>query len=61
MDFTTPDLTTKITKEFLLSKNSEETYMTTYLGHPVTPGLHVSPLRNDHRPTASFHRNKNEN
>lgn len=58
MDFTTPDLTTKITKEFLLSKNSEETYMTTYLGLPVTPGLHVSPLRNDHRPTASFHRNK---
>lgn len=58
MDFSTPDLSPKITKEFLLSKNTEETYMTTYLGIPVTPGLHVSPLRNDHRPTASFHRNK---
>lgn len=59
MDFNTPDLGPKITKEFLLSKNTEETYMMTYLGIPVTPGLHVSPLRNDHRPTASFHRNKN--
>ena len=25
----------KITKEFLLSKNNEETYMTYYLGIPV--------------------------
>ena len=58
MNFNTPDLSPKITKEFLLSKNSEETYMATYLGLPVTPGLHVSPLRNDHKPTASFHRNR---
>lgn len=58
MDFNSPDLTTKITKEFLLSKNSEETYMTTYLGIPVKQGLQVSPLRNDHKPTVSFHRNK---
>lgn len=58
MNFNSPDLTTKITKEFLLSKNSEETYMTTYLGIPVKQGLQVSPLRNDHKPTVSFHRNK---
>ena len=29
MNFSTPDLSPKITKEFLLSKNSEETYMAT--------------------------------
>ena len=56
MDFNTPNLEPKITKEFLLSKNSEETYMTTYLGIPVKSGLQVSPLRDDRRPTASFHR-----
>lgn len=57
MKFTIPRTEPKITKEFLLSKNSEETYMTTYLGIPVKPGLQVSPLRNDHKPTVSFHRN----
>jgi len=54
-----PDLETRITKDFLLSKNSEETYMQTYLGVPVKKGLLISPLRNDRRPTASFYRNKN--
>ena len=35
----------KITKEFLLSKNNEETYMTYYLGIPVKKGLFKSPLQ----------------
>ena len=37
----------KITKELLLSKNSEETYMEHYLGIPVKKGLFKSPLRKD--------------
>lgn len=57
MDFSVPDLEPKITKEFLLSKNSEETYMSTYLGVPVGRNLVRNPLRNDKNPTASFHRN----
>ena len=56
--FEIPKSEPKITKEFLLSKNSEETYMSTYLGIPVKKGLLVSPLRNDHKPTASFYRNR---
>ena len=59
MTFTIPCSEPKITKDFLLSKNSEETYMTTYLGIPVKSGLQISPLRNDHKPTCSFHRGKN--
>lgn len=59
MNFSVPSLEPKITKEFLLSKNSEETYMRTYLGLQVKSGLQVSPLRSDHKPTASFYRNKN--
>ena len=59
MDFIIPSSEPKITKEYLLSKNSEETYMSTYLGIPVKQGLQISPLRTDHKPTASFHRNKN--
>ena len=47
-----------ITKEFLLSKYSEETYMTHYLGIPVKKGLFKSPLRGDKTPTCSFFRNK---
>ena len=58
MGFEFPCTEPKITKEFLLSKNSEETYMSTYLGVPVKKGLLISPLRNDHRPTASFYRSK---
>lgn len=58
-DFTIPSTEKKITKEYLLSKNSEETYMSTYLGIPIKKGLLVSPLRKDHKPTASFYRNKN--
>lgn len=58
MTFTIPSSEPKITKEFLLSKNSEETYMHTYLGLQVKSGLQISPLRNDHKPTASFYRNR---
>ena len=58
MIFELPEIPPSITKEYLLSRNSEETYMSTYLGVPVKKGLIVSPLRNDHRPTASFYRNK---
>ena len=48
----------QITKEYLLSKYSEETYMTYYLGIPVKKGLFKSPLRKDKCPTCSFYRNK---
>ena len=58
MIFELPKTQPKITKEFLLSKNTEETYMSTYLGVPVKKGLQISPLRKDHKPTASFYRNK---
>ena len=57
MNFSVPELEPKITKEFLLSKNSEETYMSTYLGIPISKTLVRNPLRNDRKPTASFHRN----
>ena len=56
--FKIPQLTPQLTKEFLLSKNTEETYMTTYLGIPVSKGLVISPLRSDKKPTASFYRNR---
>ena len=58
MGISIPITEPKITKEFLLSKNSEETYMSTYLGIPVKRGLQISPLRRDKKPTASFYRNK---
>ena len=51
----------KITKEFLLSKNSEETYMTYYLGFPVKKGLFKSPLRKDNHNTCSFFRGQSGN
>ena len=49
---------TKITKEYLLKQNSEETYMSYYLGVPVKKGLFVSPLRTDKHKTCSFFRGK---
>lgn len=58
MNFNVPKLEPRITKDFLLSKNSEETYMSTYLGIPVKRGLQISPLRRDKKPTASFYRNR---
>ena len=48
----------KITKGYLLSKYSEETYMEYYLGIKVKKGLFRSPLRQDNTPTCSFYRNK---
>lgn len=48
----------KITKEFLLSKNNEETYMTYYLGVPVSKKLFKSPLRVDYHTTCSYFRGK---
>lgn len=49
---------TKVTKEYLLSKNSQETYLEYYLGIPVKKGLFRSPLREDRTPTCAFYRNK---
>lgn len=54
------NLEPKITKEYLLSKYSEEVYMSYYLGIPVKKGLFKSPLRKDKSPTCSFYRNKNK-
>lgn len=51
----------KVTKDFLLSKNNEETYMSYYLGIPVQKGLFKSPLRNDNHVTCSFFRGKSGN
>lgn len=52
------ELEPEITKNYLLSKYSEETYMEHYLGIPVKKGLFKSPLRSDNTPTCSFYRNK---
>lgn len=48
----------QITKSYLLSKYSEEDYMSYYLGLTVKKGLFKNPLRNDHKVTCSFYRNK---
>lgn len=53
------EIAPEITKDLLLSKYSEETFMEYYLGIPVKKGLFRNPLRNDHKPTASFYRNRN--
>lgn len=47
-----------ITKDYLLSKYPQETYMEYYLGIPVKKGLFKSPLRADDHPTCSFYVNK---
>lgn len=47
-----------ITKQYLLEKQSQETYMEYYLGIPVKKGLFKSPLRQDNSPTCSFYVNK---
>ena len=38
------ELQPQITKSFLLSKHSEETYMTYYLDLPIKKGLFKNPL-----------------
>lgn len=48
-----------ITKQYLLDRASQETYLEYYLGIPVKKGLFKSPLRADNNPTCSFYRNKN--
>jgi hypothetical protein len=48
----------KITREYLLSKHNEETYMSFYLGLEVKKGLYKSPLRVDNHKTCSFFRGK---
>lgn len=53
------EFTPDITKEFLQSKYSDETYFEYYLGFPVTKKLFTSVLRSDKKPTCSFYRNKN--
>lgn len=50
----------EITKDFLLSQYSEETYMEYYLGIPVKKGLFKNPLRQDNHPTASFYRSSSQ-
>lgn len=47
----------KITKDLILSKFSEEQIMEYYLNIPVRKGLFRSPLRRDKHPTCSFYRN----
>ena len=51
LDFT---IEPKITREFLLSKANQETYMSYYLGIPVKKGLFTNPLRSDNHVTCSF-------
>jgi hypothetical protein len=46
-----------ITKEYLLSKARQETYLEYYLGIPVKKGLFKSPLRDDKNPTCAFYVN----
>lgn len=48
----------RITKEYLLSRNTQETYLEYYLGLKVRKGLFRSPLRKDSTPTCSFFRGK---
>ncbi len=47
-----------LTKSYLLTKYSEEQYMSYYLQHPVNNKIFRSPLRNDKNPTCGFYRNK---
>lgn len=44
----------KITRDFLLSKANQETYMSHYLGIPVKKGLFKNPMRTDNHVTCSF-------
>lgn len=55
------EIAPKVTRELLLSKNSQETYFEHYLGVPIKKGLFRSPpiIRSDTNPTCSFYKNKN--
>lgn len=48
-----------ITKDFLLSKHTQEKYMEHYTGVQIKKGLFISPLRADNKPTCAFYKNKN--
>lgn len=50
------DLPVKITRELLLEKNSEETYLSYYTGLPVRKGTFKSPFRQDRHPSCGFFR-----
>lgn len=52
------EYTPKITREFLLSKNNQETYMAYYLGFPIDKKLHKNPLRADNKVTCAFFKGK---
>lgn len=49
---------TRVTKEILLDKHTEEEYMSFYLGIVPDKDMHLNPLRADKHPTASFYRSK---
>lgn len=49
----------KIDKAYLISKYSEETYLSHYLGIPVKKGLYKNPLRQDNKVTCSFYKSRN--
>lgn len=53
------EIAPKITKEFILSKITQEQIFEFYLGVPVKKGLFCSPsiIRVDHTPTCSFYKN----
>lgn len=50
------DLPVKVTRELLLEKNSEETYLSYYTGLPVRKGTFKSPFRQDRHPSCGFFR-----
>lgn len=47
----------RLTKQYLLDRASQETYLEYYLGIPVKKGIFKSPLREDNSPTCSFYKN----
>ncbi len=47
-----------LTKEYLLSRNTQEAYLQYYLKIPVKKGLFKSPFREDKHPTCGFYRNR---
>lgn len=50
------DIPQKITRELLLEHNSEETYLSRYVGIQPTRGMFRSPFRKDNHPSCSFWR-----
>ena len=60
MNFQTPPLT-KITKEWILDKVSEDHIFSYYFGDHIQSGkLYRSKLRSDKNPTCSFYKNRNK-